>query len=53
MYELIVLEMTNGHDYQKLFSYDKNTGQLFGSYEEQVTEPVTGTVQKTVLELVG
>ena len=51
--ELIVLEMTNGHDYQKLLSYDKNTGQLLGSYEEQVTEPLTRTVQKTTLELVG
>jgi len=51
--ELIVLEMTNGNDYQKLLSYDKNTGQLLGSYEEQVTEPMTGTVQKTALELMG
>jgi len=47
----VVFEETNGQDYRRLLSYDKATGKLLSSYEEQLTEAMTGTVQKTWLEL--
>lgn len=47
----IVFEETNGRDYQRLLTYDKATGKLIESYEEQLTEAMTGTVQKTLVEL--
>ncbi len=47
----IVFEETNGRDYQRLLTYDKTTGKLLESYEEQLTEAMTGTVQKTLLQL--
>lgn len=47
----VVFEETNGQDYRRLLTYDKATGKLVTSYEEQLTEAMTGTVQKTWLEL--
>lgn len=47
----IVFEETNGRDYQRLLTYDKATGKLIESYEEQLTEAMTGTVQKTQVQL--
>ena len=47
----IVFEETNGRDYQRLLTYDKATGKLIESHEEQLTEAMTGTVQKTSLQL--
>jgi len=47
----IVFEETNGRDYQRLLTYDKATGKLLESYEEQLSEAITGTVQKTLLQL--
>ena len=47
----VVFEETNGQDYRRLLTYDKATGKLLSSYEDQLTEAMTGTVQKTWLEL--
>ena len=47
----IVFQETNGRDYRRLLTYDKATGKLLKSYEEKVTEAITGTVQKTWVEL--
>jgi hypothetical protein len=47
----IFFEETNGRDYQRLLTYDKATGKLIESYEEQLTEAMTGTVQKTQVQL--
>ena len=49
--EGVVFEETNGQDYRRLLTYEKATGKLLTSYEEQLTEAITGTVQKTWLEL--
>jgi hypothetical protein len=47
----VVFEETNGRDYQRLLTYDKATGKLIESCEEQLTEAMTGTVQKTLVQL--
>jgi hypothetical protein len=47
----IVFEETNGWDYQRLLTYDKAAGKLLESREEQLTEAMTNTVQKTSLQL--
>ena len=47
----IVFEQTNSRDYQRLLTYDKATGKIIKSYEEQLTEAMTNTVQKTLLQL--
>lgn len=47
----IIFEETNGRDYQRLLTYDKATGKLIQSYEEQLTEAMTNTVQETLLQL--
>lgn len=47
----IVFEQTNDRDYQRHLTYDKATGKLIQSYEEQLTEAMTNTVQKTLLQL--
>jgi len=47
----IVFEETNGRDYQRVLNYDKATGKLLESREEQLTEAMTNTVQKTSLQL--